>query len=79
MGCGLPVITTDKVGASELLEGESRRFVIPSHDPNALASAIAEMIVDEPLRHRLGKLNAETVLKNSEDNVYEKFDEVFYP
>lgn len=79
MGCGLPVISTDKVGASELLEGESRRFVIPSHDPNALASAIAEMISDEPLRQRLGKLNAETVLKNSEDNVYEKFDEAFYP
>lgn len=77
MGCGLPVITTDKVGAGELLEGESRRCVIPSHDPRALSSAISEMIVDEPMRVRLGKLNAETVLKNSEDNVYAKFDEVF--
>lgn len=77
MGCGLPVITTDKVGAGELLEGESRRFVIPSHNSKALSEAMAELIQNPDLRAKLGKLNAETVLKNSEDKVYEKFDRVF--
>lgn len=77
MGCGLPVITTDKVGAGELLEGESRRGVIPSHDAQALSNAMAELINDENLRLRLGKLNSESILKNSEDKVYAKFDQVF--
>jgi UDP-glucose:(heptosyl)LPS alpha-1,3-glucosyltransferase len=77
MGCGLPVITTDKVGAAELLEGESRNFIIPSHDGKALAQVLEQTIVDQGLRERLGKLNAETALKHSEELVYEKFDAVF--
>ena len=79
MGTGLPVITTDKVGAGELLEGESRRFVIPSHNSKALADALIEMISNSELRNRLGKLNAQTALKYSEEKVYQKFDEVFEP
>jgi UDP-glucose:(heptosyl)LPS alpha-1,3-glucosyltransferase len=77
MGCGLPVITTDKVGAGELLEGESRRFVIPSHNHMVLAVALKELILDPNLRTRLGKLNAQTALKYSQDYVYARFDEVF--
>ena len=77
MGCGLPVITTDKVGAGELLEEESRKFVIPANNVKALTDAIAKIVSDPELRGRLGKLNAETALKNSEDMVYRKFDEVF--
>jgi len=77
MGTGLPVITTDKVGAGELLEGESRRFVIPSHNSKALADALIEMISSSELRQRLGQLNAQTALKYSEEKVYEKFAEVF--
>jgi UDP-glucose:(heptosyl)LPS alpha-1,3-glucosyltransferase len=77
MGCGLPVLTTDKVGAGELLEDESRRFVIPSHDSKTLRAALEELITDEALRMRLGKLNAETAVKYSELNVYNQFDRVF--
>jgi UDP-glucose:(heptosyl)LPS alpha-1,3-glucosyltransferase len=79
MGCGLPVITTDKVGAGELLQGESRKFVIPSHSVSALAEAMKELILNPELRERLGALNAKTVLLNSEDNVHTHFDEVFLP
>ena len=77
MGCGLPVITTDKVGAAELLTGKSRRFVIPSNNPEQLSSAIDELIRDKQLREELGKLNAETVISNSELNVFKQFDLVF--
>lgn len=79
MGCALPVITTDKVGAGELLEGESRNFVIPSHDTKALAQALTQIITDPELRIRLAKLNAQTALKHSEDQVFAKFDQVFLP
>lgn len=77
MGCGLPVITTDKVGAGELLEDESRRFVIPSHSAEALTEALRELIMSPELRLRLGKLNAETAVKYSEDKVYAQFEKVF--
>ncbi|MCM2351363.1 MAG: glycosyltransferase family 4 protein [Bacteriovoracaceae bacterium] len=77
MGCGLPVITTDKVGAGELLEGDSRRFVIPSHNVKALTEALRELITHPELRLRLGELNAQTAEKYSEDKVYAQFEKVF--
>lgn len=77
MGSGLPVITTDKVGAGELLSGESREFVIPSHNPEALRSALIKCITDPALRQRLGSLNAELARAHSEDKLSQKFDLVF--
>lgn len=77
MGCGLPVITTDKVGAGELLTEDSRRFVIPSHDSGALSAALEDVIKNPDLRNRLGKHNAATALNYSELNVYQEFDRVF--
>lgn len=77
MGCGLPVITTDKVGAGELLTGESKRFVLPSHNVDALTSAMKELITNPQLREELGNLNAELALGDAEDKLFEKFDRVF--
>lgn len=77
MGCGLPVVTTDKVGAGELLVGESEQFIIPSHNVDALVKALTILITDANLRTKLGILNAETALLYSEERVYAKFDQVF--
>ncbi len=77
MGCGLPVITTEKVGAGELLEGESRDFVIASHDVMLLKKALTRLISDQSLRERLGRLNAEVAQKHSEEHLAAKFDRVF--
>lgn len=77
MGCGLPVITTDKVGAAELLTEESREFVIPSHDVKSLTKALAELIESESLRSSLSGLNARVALSHSEDQVYDKFNRIF--
>jgi UDP-glucose:(heptosyl)LPS alpha-1,3-glucosyltransferase len=77
MGCSLPVITTDKVGAGELLSAESQEYVIPSHNPQALTEALSKCIQDPALRKRLGDLNAQLALNEAEDKLYEKFDRVF--
>ncbi len=77
MGCGIPVITTDKVGAGELLEGESREFVIPSHNPKALSEALRKLILDSALRKRLGELNARLAQNQAEETLGQRFDRVF--
>jgi UDP-glucose:(heptosyl)LPS alpha-1,3-glucosyltransferase len=77
MGCGLPVITTDKVGAAELLSGASREFVLPSNDVKALAKALKELIVSPDKRQKLGELNAALAKKEDEAKLAEKFDCVF--
>lgn len=77
MGCGIPVITTDKVGAGELLEGESREFVIPSHNPKALSDGMKKLILDPALRNRLGELNARLAQNQAEETLGQRFDRVF--
>ena len=77
MGCGLPVITTDKVGAGELLSGESAEFLIPSHNVEALRDSLIKLISNPDLRQKIGKLNAQLALVEAEDKLYPKFDRVF--
>jgi UDP-glucose:(heptosyl)LPS alpha-1,3-glucosyltransferase len=77
MGCGLPVITTDKVGVSELIQGESRQFVIPASTVEPLSEAMRKLIMDSELRKRLGALNQESAKAAGEDRLNDRFDEVF--
>jgi UDP-glucose:(heptosyl)LPS alpha-1,3-glucosyltransferase len=77
MGCGVPVITTDKVGAGELLEDEAREFVVPSHNSKALADAMAKLITNEALRKKLGELNVTLAQKQAEETLGQRFDRVF--
>ena len=58
MACGLPVIAGDKAGAAELLEGQSREFVLADLSPQALAAAMARLARDPALRARLSMSGA---------------------
>jgi len=47
IAAGMPVITTDRVGAAhDLVEHDQNGYVIPSDDPNALAQAMARFVAD---------------------------------
>lgn len=77
MACGLPVITTDKVGAGELLEGLSREFVIPSNDAPSLTFALKTLIENSDLRASLAKINYTSAQKEAESKLSPKFDRIF--
>jgi glycosyltransferase involved in cell wall biosynthesis len=51
---GLPVVTTDVVGISELISDRANGLLVPPDDPVKLAEAIAELLSDRPLAARLG-------------------------
>jgi UDP-glucose:(heptosyl)LPS alpha-1,3-glucosyltransferase len=77
MGCGVPVITTDKVGAGELLEADAREFVIPSQNVTALSEALTKLITDPALRKKLGELNVRLAQQQAEETLGQRFDRVF--
>lgn len=77
MACGCPVITTKWVGAAELLQGESRKFVYDGEDNKELASLLEKLINDQELRQKIGSLNAESAQLASESEMFKRFDEVF--
>ncbi|MBE3557387.1 MAG: glycosyltransferase family 4 protein [Firmicutes bacterium] len=54
MASGLPLITTDHNGASELLENGHDGLIVPAGDVNALAKAIYDLVEKSELRSKLG-------------------------
>ena len=61
MACALPVVTSTKSGAAELVVPHGAGFVCPSGDPVALAAEMRKLL-DAGLRERLGARARETVL-----------------
>jgi colanic acid/amylovoran biosynthesis glycosyltransferase len=53
MALGVPVVTTAVGGLAELVIGERTGLVVPEHDPEALADALARVLTDPQLAARL--------------------------
>ena len=74
MACGLPVITSDRVGCAELLRGRSLDFVFPSDRLEELVRRLGRLIPDPALRRELGGLNREVALENTESHEARRFE-----
>lgn len=62
MSAKLPIVAT-AVGANpEIIENEKNGLLVPPHNPQALADAIAKLADDKPLRRELGIQAHQTVL-----------------
>lgn len=55
MKTGLPVVATNVEGAKEAVEEGVTGFLVPTHDPKAMAEKIMMIFKDERLRIKLGK------------------------
>lgn len=72
MFTGMPVITTDKVGAAEIMEGLARDYIMTKMDKELLKSLMKKALSDKTV----GKLNHETAKLYSADSQNDKFGEV---
>lgn len=54
MGCGTPVVTTDLEGIKTYLTPGENGVVVPPESPNALATALGELLADPERRRELG-------------------------
>lgn len=59
MASGLPVVATDVGGAREAIQESRTGFVVPPHDPEALAERVARLIADPILRLTMGRAGRE--------------------
>jgi glycosyltransferase involved in cell wall biosynthesis len=55
MASGMPIVASDIDGPNELLVDGETALLVPSHDPAALAGALARLAQDEVLREKLGR------------------------
>lgn len=68
LACGLPVLTTTRVGAAELITGEGSDFLLERVEPQALAARMETLAREEGLRRRLSVLGPRAVAANTWDD-----------
>jgi UDP-glucose:(heptosyl)LPS alpha-1,3-glucosyltransferase len=77
MACGAPIISTAQVGASELLTGEAREFIMEHTEAKKLAVLIEQALLDENLRTRISALSSESAKVAAESRLAPLFDAVY--
>jgi starch synthase (maltosyl-transferring) len=63
MGMGMAVVATRIGGIAEVVEDETTGVLVPAESPPALASAIIDLLGDEPRRARLGSAARSVVMQ----------------
>jgi len=53
MACGVPVVATSSPGTREIVTAGADGLLVDSHEPDAMAAALARVLTDEALRRRL--------------------------
>jgi glycosyltransferase involved in cell wall biosynthesis len=66
MAHGLPVVATPVGAIEEAVRHEQTGLIVPPRNPGALAAALARLIADPALRHRLGAAGRERYLAEFE-------------
>jgi len=61
MAVGLPVVTTDVAGTSELVLDGQTGYVVPQGDVDRLAHAMVTLVADTQLRQRMGQAGRERI------------------
>jgi glycosyltransferase involved in cell wall biosynthesis len=78
MASGLPVITTESSGMTDLVEdSHDGLFVIPG-DTESLSAAIVRLCLDPELRSRLGRAAQEKMKRYSWNQTARRTETVFY-
>jgi UDP-glucose:(heptosyl)LPS alpha-1,3-glucosyltransferase len=73
MACGKPVIVSNAVGSSEILEGESKKYILHELTSEELAQKLKALIESKDLRDTSGALNIDTAAKYTSEKQNEKF------
>ena len=79
MACGAPVITTNWVGASELMEGKSENFIYSGENDHELAQLMNSLLSDDELRVEISALNAKSASAVFESKLPEQFEKIIVP
>lgn len=61
MASGVPVVATDVGGTGEIVTDGDDGILVPAGDPDALAGAISELVVDVERRKEMGRRASESV------------------
>jgi len=67
LACGVPILAGRQVGASELMVGEAREWLLDRMESESIAERLECLVANVPLRERLGALGPQAVARNTWD------------
>jgi glycosyltransferase involved in cell wall biosynthesis len=76
LGVGLPVVSTDCLGPSEILDHGRYGLVVPVNDDKALAAALRRVLCDNALRSRLSAAGPERARQFSPERAAKEWEHV---
>jgi glycosyltransferase involved in cell wall biosynthesis len=77
MACGVPVISTNSQGITDIITHDQNGYLVPQKDPEALAEAINKLLESPEIRERYIREGLKTVQKFSIPTVGREFGELF--
>jgi glycosyltransferase involved in cell wall biosynthesis len=66
---GRPIVASDMPGCREVVDDGRNGFLVPPKNPNALADAIEQLLLDPKLRARMGQAGREIALERFSDKL----------
>ena len=76
MACGVPVVATRSPGTQEIVTPGADGLLVDTHAPEAFASALALVIGDLPLRHRMAAASRRSADRFRTDSIARAYDAV---
>ena len=61
--CERPIVATDVPGCRAIIRDGVNGFLVPVHNPQALADALGKLLQDASLRHKMGKAGRKIILE----------------
>jgi glycosyltransferase involved in cell wall biosynthesis len=75
MSAGLPSVVSDIPGNRQLIDSGKHGLLVPVGDSEAIASALAQILEDGPMRGRMGESSRNRVLENySTDKIADRYE-----
>jgi glycosyltransferase involved in cell wall biosynthesis len=77
MAAGLPIVTTNFEGSSEIVEDGVNGFIVQTKNPKALADSIAEILDDFNVKQSMSARNREAVAKYDWGNIIIHLEKIY--
>lgn len=77
MASGLPIVGVDALALPELIHSGVNGFLTPPEDEQALAEAMAQLLLSEDLRLEMGNASRQIALQHSLPRVAEQYEAIY--
>ena len=74
MVCGLPVVATSSYGTRDIVRHDRTGFLLERHEPDAVADALARLLIEKPLRSRMASVAQSAANDFSVPTVVDRFE-----